>query len=282
MKLKANFVGDWIEMLKEILSDQGGYDISGVDDKEIPFLYFNAAQRRIEQRKRTVELSDVFQCPQELVAGWQNLKAKVESGRDITPNLSKKVANLYEKDPLLNDWGVHHFHLVENPNRNNKILFALVTKDRFYAINVHTHEDWAKDVVVETIHRNWPEVIAPFKIKVADLAQNISERNRKVLRKKNINACVKVSDGTIYLPIGGGVSGAGFNSSFVIQIDRQKAFLENLQKGLYSQLNNIREDLIKRGYKGEPEVEAKLIITENEYKAFFPVYKLTVKFKLTA
>lgn len=34
------------------------YDISGVTEDELPYVYFNAVKRRPEQRKRCVEVSD--------------------------------------------------------------------------------------------------------------------------------------------------------------------------------------------------------------------------------
>lgn len=60
MKLKSDFFGDWINIQKDILESHWGYDVSSVPDKEIPFLYFNAEQRRPEPKVRQLVLADTF------------------------------------------------------------------------------------------------------------------------------------------------------------------------------------------------------------------------------
>ena len=282
MKLKADFVADWIELLKEILTVQWGYDISGVSNEDLPLVYFNAEQRRIEPKRRVVNLADRFKCPRDLVAGWQKLRVKIENGQDVSQHLSKLINRLYAKDSLLNDWGVHHFHLGENLEgdfieRTGPLLFALVTEYSFYAVNIYQHGEWAQDDVIESIHRNWPDVIARFKINAVNLAENVSERDRLTLRNKNANVLVKVADGTIYAPIGGVVVGSGFNIQSVMQMDRQKDFLNKLQEQLESRLTSIRDELIKLGYNNEPEVEAKLVISDKDYTVVFTKYGLAVK-----
>lgn len=278
MKLKANFIGDWIEMLKDMLSNHWGYDISGISDEDIPLTYFNVEHRRIEPVKREVKLSDIFVCPLDLKNGWETLKGNIEDGQDITPYLSKKIDDPLFKDSMLLDWGVHHFHLVENP-RNDNILFALVTKDCFYAINVYTHNDWAKDDIVETIHRNWPEAIERYRIDAIDTTNNVTGKERSILRNGDINTFVKVSDGTIYAPIGGGFTLSGSSAQATMRMIEQKSFLKKLQSHLDShfQLSDSQAELKKQGYNGEPEIEAKLIITEDRYIALFPAYKLAVR-----
>jgi hypothetical protein len=278
MKLKANFVGDWVEILKDILSKQWNYDISRVNDDEVPLVYFNVEKRRIEPVKRSVKLADTFVCPTDLKSGWETLKTEIENGQDINSHLSKNIDDPFYKDSMLLDWGVHHFHLIEKP-RVNKILFALVTKNCFYAIDIYTHRDWAKDSIVETIHRNWPEVIARYKIEGINLTNSVPEEGRLVLRSKNANVFTKVSDGTVYAPLGGGSTGSGDNIISRIRTDQQKSFLEKLQNHLDSLLPNLRSELEKHGYNGENEIEAKLIIAEDNYIALFPAYKFTVKFQ---
>jgi hypothetical protein len=281
MKLKANFVGDWIESLKGILVNHLGYDISGISDEVIPLTYFNVGQRRIAPEKREVKVADTFICPENLKSRWKVLRSKIENGQDINSYLSKQIKKVNYIDSMLLDWGIHHFHLVENP-RSNDILFAFVAQEYFYAIGIYTHKDWAKYDIVETVHRNWPEAISSYKIKGIDVRNNVPEEGRLVLRSKNVNALTKVSDGTVYDSFGGGSTGSGHNRYSVIWMDRQESFLENLQNCFESHLPDLRNDLVGKGYKCEPEIEAKLIITENGYKAYFPFYKLTVNIKLVA
>lgn len=281
MKLKSDFVNDWISILKDILENHWGYDINGVTDEELPFVYFNAEKRRPDSRPRTVILSDTFSCPANLQPGWARLKGLIETGQDITPNLSKLVKQLHNKDSMLNDWGVHHFHLGDNIKgefieRTGPLLFALITKDNFYAINVYQHGAWADAEIVETIHRNWPSAVSQYQIQGVISATEITEQERLTLRAKNTNSFIAVNDGTGYAPIGGGVVGAGYNIQSIIRTDRQKSTLRALEKHLESQLINIKEKLVKHGYLGEPEIEAKLEITEHEYLAILPKFNIAV------
>ncbi|HIF9533505.1 TPA: hypothetical protein ACX6S0_001841, partial [Photobacterium damselae] len=106
MKLKSDFFGDWIELQKDILTNLWGYDVSLIPDDEIPLLYFNAEQRRPDPKVRQLVLADTFSCPQNLEAGWGRLKHLIESGQDLTSNLSKSINKLNNKDSMLNDWGI--------------------------------------------------------------------------------------------------------------------------------------------------------------------------------
>ncbi|KAA0998421.1 hypothetical protein F0H41_18795 [Vibrio cholerae] len=277
VRLKSDFFGDWVNIQKDILMNHWGYDVSSVPDNEIPFLYFNAEQRRPEAKVRQLLLADTFSCPQNLESGWERLKGLIKSGHDLTPNLSKLVNNLNNKDSMLNDWGVHHFHLGENMKgdfieRTGPLLFALLVEDKFYAIGIFNHGSWADQDIVEIIHRNWSSVVERYQIKGIVSSTPLTEQERLNLRKRNANSFVTVQDGTVYAPIGGGMVSSGFNMQAVMRKDRQQKFLRNLEQHLDSQLASLREVFEKQGYRGEPELEAILDITEDKYTALFPKY----------
>lgn len=281
MQLKSDFFSDWLNILKDILQNHWGYDVSNVSTEELPYIYFNAEKRRPDQRPRKIELSDAFSCPANLQAGWDRLKSVVQSGGNLTSNLSKLVNRINNKDSMLNDWGVHHFHLGENLNdqfveRTGPLLFAIVTKDSFYAINIFNHGAWADEDIIEIIHKKWPEVISQYQIKDVISATEITESERLTLRAKNANSFVTVSDGTVYAPIGGGVVGAGYNIQAIMGTDYQRATLKALEDHLQSQLVNLKSTLSQYGYSGESEIEASLEITGNEYVAIFPKYNVAV------
>ncbi|HAU4875860.1 TPA: hypothetical protein F3L11_12840 [Aeromonas hydrophila] len=282
MKLTSNFFHDWISILKDILENDWGYDIKGISDEELPLLYLNVEQRRPDTRKRKVVLSDSFSCPEQLRIGWNKLKCMVETGQDITPYLSKKIKSLGGSDPMLNDWGIHHFHLGENIKngfieRTGPLLFSIVKNDIFYAIGVYEHGDWADYDIVETIHRNWPDIILHHKIKGVITATNISSNERLALRNKNANALINVSDGSVYGPLGGGVVSSGHNIKLILMIDKQKNLLESLEKRLQSNLHNMENLFFEHGYSGEPEIEAKLEISGADYYAIFPKFNVAIK-----
>lgn len=282
MKLKADFFDDWIKMLKDTLSNHWGYNISSIPHDEIPLFYFNAENRRPKKKARKLILADSFVCPQELSEGWEKLKKKVEDGEDLTPNLSKLIKKIKNKDSMLNDWGVHHFHLGEDMEdsfikRTGPLLFALLVNDNFYAIGIFDHGSWANQDIVEIIHRNWPTVIENYKLRGAiDMSYHPNEKERLTLRSAGVNVYTSVSDGTIYAPIGGGVAGSRFNTQAVMRTIKQKDLLEKLEKHLDNELDSMQETFKEQGYNGDLEVEASLLITDTQYKAVFPKYNITV------
>ncbi|MEI6609922.1 MAG: hypothetical protein WCO53_09300 [Deltaproteobacteria bacterium] len=282
MKLKADFVNDWMAVLKDILVNHWGYDTTGIPDDEIPLVYFNAELRRIEKRLRKIEYATGFSCPDELKKGLEVLKNKIETGQDITPNLSKLVLKPQNMDSLLNDWGVHHFHLGEDLEgnfikRTKPLLFALVTNNIFYVIGIFSHGEWANDSIVEIIHKNWPESISQYKVKEdVQLSYNLTSEERLKFRKNQLNSYFQCSDGTLYAPVGGGSVTSGYNVQSTIRMIQQKKHLKNLENFLEGELPRIRSDLEKQGYGGEEELVTKLEITETQYNAFFPKYNLSV------
>lgn len=281
MELKADFFSDWISILKETLSSRWGYDVSSIPDSEIPLLYFNAEKKRPEKKIRKLVLADSFFCPQEVSVGWEKLRERIEAGKDLTLNLSKKIHKYDYKDSMLNDWGVHHFHLNEKMNGDfshgtRLLVFALLVDDSFYAIGIFDHDSWADQDIVEIMHRNWPAVLEPYKIRNIVSTNQFTENERITLRASNANSLVTVSDGTVYAPIGGGVTGSGFGTEAAIKTISQKRILRNLEKDLACQLESLRDILEEQGYEGEPEIEATLEITETKYKALLPKYGVSV------
>lgn len=281
MELKADFFDDWVNILRDTLSSRWGYDVSSIPDSEIPLLYFNAEKKRPDEKIRKLVLADSFSCPQEVSVGWEKLKERIEAGEDLTLNLSKKIHKYYYKDPMLNDWGVHHFHLNEKMNGEfihgtRLLVFALLADDSFYAIGIFDHDSWADQDIVEIMHRNWPTVLENHKIRDIISTNQFTESERLALRAKNANSFVTVNDGTVYASIGGGSTGSGFGTEAAMKTISQKRMLKDLEKHLASQLESLRDTLEEQGYEGELEIEASLEITETKYIALLPKYSVSV------
>lgn len=285
MELKADFFNDWLQILKNILSNQWGYDTSSVSESEIPYLYFNAEKRRPKRKKRKVFLADSFVCAPELEGGWKALRKRVEDGESLDPNLSKLVDKLGNKDAMLNDWGVHHFHLGECMEerfveRTGPLLFALLADHGFYVIGIFNHGSWVNQDIIEIIHRNWPTVIEKYEIRSDISSTQLTEEERSTLRKSNVNSMVTVKDGTSYFPIGGGLAGRGFNLQAVIETDRQKIMLSELEKEVASHLESWRVIFENHGYTEESEIEASLSIEGTDYIVTFPKYGFSEVYEL--
>ncbi|WP_339270620.1 hypothetical protein NYE54_05495 [Paenibacillus sp. FSL K6-1330] len=162
--------------------------------------------------------SNNFTCPVQLQAGLDSVVEKIAKGESIKSNLSKKIVNLKYNDDLLNDWGVYHLHLgtsLDNEGfveRTGPLLLARFDNVKAYLINIMPHGSWTKKEIITTVHKNWPESIAHFKMKLQRLEKEITDEDRKSLRRLHANTVVEMGGGVIYGPLGGGYTTSGLNA----------------------------------------------------------------------
>lgn len=292
MKLKANFFRDWSEMLKGILVSEWGCDISSVSDDEIPYFYFNTEHRRPSKNIYKIVLSDVFLSTEELRVntkelkdGWGLLKRRVENGHDLTMNLSKKVRNPTKTDAMLNEWGVHHFHLNERVDGSFEkgteyLVFAWIVGNKFYVIGVFPHSDWVNEEVIEIMHRNWPMELEKYKVQGDITPTVLTKIQRERLREAGVNTMVSTDDGTSYCRIGGGLVGGGLNFQHVRLVDIQRMLLKGLETQVASRLESYRTMFEERGFEGHGYIQASLHIEGSNYIVTFTDYKYSEIYKL--
>ena len=85
--------------------ENSGYDTSAIaDDFQLFQKYFTICSRLVKPRPRTVVESDVFSCPEELKAGYEELKEKFKKGENVYANLHKPIRNINFDDLMLYDW----------------------------------------------------------------------------------------------------------------------------------------------------------------------------------
>lgn len=267
-KLKANFVADWVAHLRLCLINEQKWpldEVSRLSDSDIPHHYFDAQRRRITNTPRTIKIGDNFVCPPEHEIGWAILQEKVREGKEINSYLSKGHASLHNHDGLLAEWGVHHFHLGAAPctktptymGRTGPLLYALVTNETFYAINIYNHDSFADEDVLESIHRNWPEIISRYRAKgITGAAWD--KKKRKELRSANLNTSTLCADGTVYLPIGKGVTLSGMSIEAIYEADYWHLKIKRFQSDFENQITTLVPDLMEHGYTGEEMIQAEL------------------------
>lgn len=229
--ISMDFYGDWIALLRESLENKG-YCVGQTDeDFKVCCLYFNAAKRKIAPRPRRILISREFSCPPDHLPGLQLLEDKIRSGQDLTPHLSRKILIPNYDDLVLNDWGIHHFHLGVAYDKGGLIqgtpymLLARVTSDEFYMIDVVGHELWHHRRYVEILHANWPRSIELWKCgDGGNLVDPPDDEEIKILRGGHICYMVQTEDGTVYSPIGGGYATSGMS----VEASRQCAWAERL------------------------------------------------------
>lgn len=192
-------------------------------------------------RPRSVVEAREFAMPTDHAAGYRNLVRAVENGAKLRPWLSTLVRKLNERDELLDDWGIHHFHLGNALHdkrttfvaRTDEVAFAMVRPDAVYFLTATSHDPgtvpfvWTQTELVEIVHRNWPTLIA--KSRTSLKGQTLTAEKRSELRKCRVNSSVRMSDGTVYYAPGGGMMSngdGGIDYLYQMQLLRQVDYLE--------------------------------------------------------
>jgi hypothetical protein len=292
VKLRADFGSDWIAQLRSHLIQVQGWDadeVKSLDNRDVRIYYFESLRRRLALRARVLKVADDWQCPPGHEAGWKVLRKKVRDGKDLNPHLSKGHSSLLNRDGLLAEWGVHHFHLgtEQDPKnsgymkRTGPLVYALVDDDTFCAINTYPHGNFEDSGVVESIHRNWPDLISRYRVRGVT-AGTWDKTQRRAFRAKNANVNLSTADGTVYMPISGGVMASGVTFEAVQRADYWLIEIQNFQASFEKQLSELLPVLEKHGYTGHDEIEAKLQIVDIGYQVFFPKYDVVANVTLVA
>lgn len=196
---------------------RGAFPASPADSSEtIALRYFNVQRRLIRPKPRTVHRTSSFLTSPSIQAGFQLVEGKFIRGDDLTPHLSKKIGDPDYADAMLNDWGIHHLHLgtASDPKgffmeRTGPVLYAYVTDSDAYFLTVAAHGEWSNQKLMQALHDNWPSVLAPFRIRGVNAGSPLTDDQIGLLRRGGVYLPVRVSDGTMYSPPGGGINTSG-------------------------------------------------------------------------
>ncbi|MBW4490346.1 MAG: hypothetical protein KME12_21415 [Trichocoleus desertorum ATA4-8-CV12] len=251
LSLTIDFQKDWIDILNQRLI-KDGYSVNPNIDTCIQ--YFNTLRRRIESKPRKILVSQEFTCPKKYRAGIKLIRQKVKHGKDLIPHLNK-IRSPGDPDPLLNDWGIHHFHLgtsIEKSGfikRTGPLLFARVTDDNFYMLDVIGHGSWSQQRLIEIIHHNWPRSIELFKVPEGYRLANtpVTDEDIAQLRKYGISTSIQVPDGTIYSLLGGGYSVSNISLDVRVTCNCYARTIKNLENHVKENLPNLIEYLRQQG-----------------------------------
>ena len=229
----------WLEYQKKFLLSKK-VDINGLNDEEISFYYFEYCIRVPGRLPYKVNLSRELLSNSkynEFKEAIENIKHKAQMAEDITPYLSKGILKIKKPDKMLNDWGVLHFHLGNDMkngfiSRTGELLFVYrdinVNPYELYFLDIFEHGDWSKRKTLEIMHNNWPNAIKHYKLNdVIDIEPKLNDEGHSRMRKANINSFVNLSDGSIYIGTGGGLTGMGTNAVATrLKIKYMKYFCE--------------------------------------------------------
>ncbi len=252
MRVKIDFVRDYAEVLRQRLTAAGYAAVAGEKNEDTIMRYLNVLNRRIEPRRRQTKKASTFICPANLQAGLQLLIDLSEKGDSLRPHQSKQIGKAEYDDAMLNDWGIHHFHLgtvpdAQNPNfisRTGPVLYAAVAPDTLCCLAVLNHGEWSNRQLLEAMHANFPELTAPFTIKnVVRLSVDYTDAQIKKLRAVGANVIIQLSDGTVIAGPGGGMTAGPHGGGRSLKVRRAAdeiiEMLQTWQEVVEQQLPNL-------------------------------------------
>lgn len=271
MEIEIDLSSDWVEYLRSEIT-AAGYSVDATDSSDdLSYKFFNIRKRRVPALCRAVYESSKLSCPQEHQSGYASLKSKFANGDDVTPHLSKTILSDNYEDFLLNDWGIHHFHLGESVSsgfaeRTGPLLFALVKDSDVYCIDIKAHGAWNEQDMIRTLHEEWPEAIADYRIKgVLELSHQPTNDDVAKLRKAGVQTMVQVDEGVVYGPIGGGYSTAGTSMQSRMLADRYRRLVRDIEKHVTKNAGMFIEKIREHGLEPENKPRFQLLVDDKGF-----------------
>lgn len=245
---------DLVEIYRAEL-DRLGYDARGISgDADLLRAYFGVCRRLVFPQPRQILKSKSFSCCPKYHDGLAQIEQIVREGGDLTPYLSKKIRDLEYNDGMLNDWGIHHLHLGERVKqdgfvcRTRPLLHCRFEEGYAYFIDVLPHGSWTKQKLIQTMHENWPDMMAQY-LASGVSGDKLTDEQISILRKKHLNYCVEVESGIAYLPIGGGANTSGTNILDVARANRFLDWAQRMEKKIINDFPEIETRASERGIR---------------------------------
>ena len=219
MPLKMDLMKDYAGLLRQRLAAKGYPAPASETDEETLTRYLNMLNRSIEPRPRVTKKAAGFTCPPDYQAGLDALIKVSEAGGNLRPYQSTGMEKDKYDDGMLNDWGLHHFHMGTSPHptisgyvsRTGPLLYAVVTPDTLYCIAILQHQQWSNQQLLEVMHRDFPDltkagIFTSSTLEPQGLAVNYTDNEVQQLRNAGISPITQRTDGTIMMGPGGGVN----------------------------------------------------------------------------
>jgi len=209
--------------------------------------YFNFRKRVIDQRKRKIHYSSIFNCPYEYEETLEEIEHRLREGKSTFRYLSTNIKKLEYNDLMLNDWGIYHFHLGDDAlksdpkfiKRTGPLLYLRIDDSNAYFINIMEHKEWENIDILKLLHSNWPESISEFRTdRICDVCGDFSKKGIINLRRKKGTSLYPMGDGTVYAFVGGGYMSSGHSievinlAEYVLEVagTAEEALISNMDQ----------------------------------------------------
>jgi hypothetical protein len=208
-------------------------------------MYVNSRFREIPARPREALWSPELRTrplARPILDGVRRIEAASEKGEQLRPYQSTLLANPLYADALYNEWRIQHFHL-DLPDgrparpgfvrRTRDLLFGIVTENQLLLIDVRDHKSFADKELLEIVHRNWREVLAPWRLDDWSVDPEDVNEDHAATRRSRFTVLTSLSDGTVYAPLGGGVMFDKHGTASIVkgEVNRLRQRAYDLQQG---------------------------------------------------
>ena len=250
--------------------------------------YFEMNIRRIQPVPRRVHFSDQTHVSlgelsrrdeddtsaHDAWAAVFRLRQLLVEGTNVNAFLSTNIRSATGWDGLLWHYGMHHFHLCSELNRDGFVrrsaylLFAIVAPLDAYFVDVRPHPrpravEWVSQNLLRIVHSSWPKLIE------ANVLQGVSgneltDAEMHELRRKNVNYAMDV-DGKAIAPLLGGLAGDGSSVLCTLMASRLVEDLRYHDEVLRNEevCHAIAQDMRARGLDVAHTLEFELVFLED-------------------
>lgn len=198
--MKIDFMADVNAFCSRLLA-ANGIRLKHQDDPLLDFyIYF---RRVVNPMPRAIYKANDFSCPEEYSERLAYVENAIKRGDNLLPFMTRSLVDCSRDDAMLYHWNIVHLHIsnemdkVKNDGfmrRSGLLLYVYFTDNAAYFIRTIPHSGianmWSLQGCLECINKNWPELIAGFKLKGAVAGTVLPDSGIAALRKKNGNALV--------------------------------------------------------------------------------------------
>ena len=125
----------------------------------------------------------------------------------------------------------------------------------------HDSAPWAKGEIVEILSENWPDLSMPPEVKgISGLDYEVTDGDRRLLRKHNLTSLFRTSDGTIHVDVGRTVGGIHLQDMRCS--DEMRRITKNVERGIENDWPQIANNARLEGFHLKEDVQLSAIRTD--------------------
>ncbi|WP_431810815.1 hypothetical protein [Lysinibacillus capsici] len=259
--------------------------------KKIIIMYYSYLRKLAFAGPHRIHKSRDFKCPDDHKEGFEKLESIIRDGGDIKPYFNRTSSNLGKYDDLFSDWGILHFHLGSEKERNSDlvkrtgpVLFAYMDNNEVYFINVYAHGHWADVEVIQEMYNSWPSLLDKYALKgVLSVSQTPNKSELRKLRECGVNTPVQIKDREgnllVLMAPGMGLSSARTSTSDSLMYNDAINLLGRIQLSFMSNEDEIIKEIQSTGTIVTDEIHIELV-NFNTSKLYFQVKKYNFSFEI--